>query len=196
MLFDCHPKISHKHCFQFLWSHFNSQEKLTTILMQNLGVTNKEHYGMLWYFLEWSIRCVSFVLQWPYSVFCDLITRAESMEACKQSVCFSMVAHVVSMFIMVRWLPMRPKLLYNERKKRLVRKPLRPRPSRTMLREIWMRPFQHWCGIIHHIFIISLIRLQNSRFFKAPAWEFCANERVRRKKRKTFRVSFQTHSLF
>ena len=22
--------------------------------MQNLGVTNKEHYGMLWYFLEWS----------------------------------------------------------------------------------------------------------------------------------------------
>ena len=20
------------------------------------GVTNKEHYGMLWYFLEWSIR--------------------------------------------------------------------------------------------------------------------------------------------
>ena len=23
--------------------------------MQNFGVTNKEHYGMLWYFLEWSI---------------------------------------------------------------------------------------------------------------------------------------------
>ena len=22
---------------------------------QNFGVTNKEHYGMLWYFLEWSI---------------------------------------------------------------------------------------------------------------------------------------------
>ena len=22
----------------------------------NFGVTNKEHYGMLWYFLEWSIR--------------------------------------------------------------------------------------------------------------------------------------------
>ena len=21
----------------------------------NFGVTNKEHYGMLWYFLEWSI---------------------------------------------------------------------------------------------------------------------------------------------
>ena len=24
--------------------------------MQNFGVTNKEHYGMLWYFLEWSIE--------------------------------------------------------------------------------------------------------------------------------------------
>ena len=35
--------------------HFNSQEKLKTILMQNFGVTNKEHYGMSWYFLEWSI---------------------------------------------------------------------------------------------------------------------------------------------
>ena len=23
--------------------------------MQNFGLTNKEHYGMLWYFLEWSI---------------------------------------------------------------------------------------------------------------------------------------------
>ena len=25
------------------------------MLMQNFGVTNKERYGMLWYFLEWSI---------------------------------------------------------------------------------------------------------------------------------------------
>ena len=30
------------------------------MLMQNFGVTNKEHYGMLWYFLEWSIQ------SWPY----------------------------------------------------------------------------------------------------------------------------------
>jgi len=28
--------------------------------MQNFGVTNKEHYGMLWYFLAWSIGFV-----WP-----------------------------------------------------------------------------------------------------------------------------------
>ena len=25
------------------------------MLMQNVGVTNKERYGMLWYFLEWAI---------------------------------------------------------------------------------------------------------------------------------------------
>ena len=25
------------------------------MLMQNFWVTNKEHYGMLWYLLEWSI---------------------------------------------------------------------------------------------------------------------------------------------
>ena len=50
MLFVRDPKILHKHCFS--WGHFNSQEKLKTVLMQNFGVTNKEHYGMLWYF--WS----------------------------------------------------------------------------------------------------------------------------------------------
>ena len=38
--------------FSFSWGHFNSQEKLKTMLMQNFGVTNKEHYGMLRYF--WS----------------------------------------------------------------------------------------------------------------------------------------------
>ena len=26
------------------------------MLMQNFGVTNEEHCGMLWYFLEWSIN--------------------------------------------------------------------------------------------------------------------------------------------
>ena len=28
---------------------------MKTMLMQNFEVTTKEHYGMLWYFLEWSI---------------------------------------------------------------------------------------------------------------------------------------------
>ena len=27
--------------------------------MQNFGVTNQEYYGMLWYFLEWSINGLS-----------------------------------------------------------------------------------------------------------------------------------------
>ena len=52
MLFVCHPKILRKHCLQFLLGLKWSQEKLKTMLMQNFGVTNKEHYGMLWYF--WS----------------------------------------------------------------------------------------------------------------------------------------------
>ena len=49
------PQILRKHCFSFSKGHFNSQEKLKTMHMQYFGVTNKEHYGMLWYFLEWSL---------------------------------------------------------------------------------------------------------------------------------------------
>ena len=49
--FVSHPKILHKNCFHFLLGHFNSREKLKTMLMQDFGVTNKEYYGMLWYFL-------------------------------------------------------------------------------------------------------------------------------------------------
>ena len=41
--------------FSFSWELKRPQEKLKTMLMQNLGVKNKEYYGMLWYFLEWSI---------------------------------------------------------------------------------------------------------------------------------------------
>ena len=49
VLFVRHPKILHKHCFQFLLGpFFNFQEKLKTMLMQKFGLTNKEHYGMLW----------------------------------------------------------------------------------------------------------------------------------------------------
>ena len=32
------------------------QAKLKTMLIQNFGMTNEEHYGMLWYFLKWSIN--------------------------------------------------------------------------------------------------------------------------------------------
>ena len=56
MFFVCHPKICISIVFSFSWGHFNSQEKLKTMLMQNFWVTNKEYYGILWYFLEWSIK--------------------------------------------------------------------------------------------------------------------------------------------
>ena len=36
---------------QATWVLQPSQEKLKAMLMQNFGLTNKEHYGMLWYFL-------------------------------------------------------------------------------------------------------------------------------------------------
>ena len=42
------PKFRISTVFSFSWGHFNSQEKLKTLLMQNFGATNKEHYGMLW----------------------------------------------------------------------------------------------------------------------------------------------------
>ena len=45
------PKFCISIVFSFSWGHFNSQEKLKTMLMQNLGVTNKEYYSMLWHFL-------------------------------------------------------------------------------------------------------------------------------------------------
>ena len=55
MLFVVIPQFCISIVFSFPWGHFNSQEKLKTMLMQNCGVTIKEHYGMFWYFLEWSI---------------------------------------------------------------------------------------------------------------------------------------------
>ena len=64
MLFVCHPKILHKHCLQFLLGVKKAQDKLKTMLMQNFGVTNKEYYGMLWYFLEWSINVNEITETW------------------------------------------------------------------------------------------------------------------------------------
>ena len=49
------PKICISIVFSFSWELKWPQEKLKTMLIQNFGVTSKEHYGMLWYFLEWSI---------------------------------------------------------------------------------------------------------------------------------------------
>ena len=44
--------------FSFSWELQWPQEKQKTMLKQNFQVTNKEHYGMLRYFLEWSISLV------------------------------------------------------------------------------------------------------------------------------------------
>ena len=42
--------------FSFSWELKLPQEKLKTMPTQKFGVTNKEHYRILWYFLEWSIN--------------------------------------------------------------------------------------------------------------------------------------------
>ena len=49
MLFVCHPKILHKQCFQFLLGVKMAPREAENNVMQNVGVTDKEHYGMLWY---------------------------------------------------------------------------------------------------------------------------------------------------
>ena len=46
---------------QLKWELKLPQEKLKTMLMQNYGVTNKEHYGMFWYFWQWSIVLLYYV---------------------------------------------------------------------------------------------------------------------------------------
>ena len=40
--------------FSSSWELKWPQAKLKTMLMQSFGA-NKEYYGMLWYFLEWSV---------------------------------------------------------------------------------------------------------------------------------------------
>ena len=63
--------------FIFSWGHFNSQEKLKTMLMQNFGVTNKEHYGMLRYF--WSGQFFSYLLTslsgFPYETLVFVLSK-------------------------------------------------------------------------------------------------------------------------
>ena len=58
------PKLCISIVFSFAWGHFNSQEKLKTMRMQNFWVANKEYYGMLLYFLEWSVQCRIQSLKW------------------------------------------------------------------------------------------------------------------------------------
>ena len=58
MLFVCHPKILHKHCLQFLLGVKMAPRETENNAYSNFWVINKdnkEHCGMLWYFLLWSI---------------------------------------------------------------------------------------------------------------------------------------------
>ena len=57
MLFVCHPKILRKHCLQFLLGvKMTPREAEDNADAKFWGDKKKEHYGMLWYFLEWSIQ--------------------------------------------------------------------------------------------------------------------------------------------
>ena len=63
------------------------------MLMQNFGVTNKEYYGMLWYFLEWS------------NVAQQRIVDDEEIDF-EQSLFFFLLNHIASFYIFARveWL--------------------------------------------------------------------------------------------
>ena len=54
LFFFCHSKILHKHCLQFLLAVKMAPRETENNAYAKFGVTNKEHHGMLWYFLEWS----------------------------------------------------------------------------------------------------------------------------------------------
>ena len=71
------PTFCRSIVFSFSWEFKWSKEKLKTMLMQNFGVTNKEHYGMLWYFLEWSIH-VMYTLCGYYAHFSVLLLFFEN----------------------------------------------------------------------------------------------------------------------
>ena len=56
MLYVCHPQILHNHCLQFLLGVKMAPRETEDNHYAKFWVTNKEYYGMLWYFLEWSIN--------------------------------------------------------------------------------------------------------------------------------------------
>ena len=70
MLFVFRSKTLHNYCLQFLVEVKMAPREPETMLMQNFGVTNQEHYGMLWYF--WSGQLFSYsiakALTWRYNL--------------------------------------------------------------------------------------------------------------------------------
>ena len=78
--------------FSFSWGHFNSQEKLKTMLMQIFGVTNKEHYGMLRYFGSGKFLLATFFFHsFFFVLFCFFgnLFRLCSLSLSSFSLCFS-----------------------------------------------------------------------------------------------------------
>ena len=55
MLFVCYPKILLKHCLQFLLGVKMALRETENNAYAKFWDNNKEHYDMLWYFLELSI---------------------------------------------------------------------------------------------------------------------------------------------
>ena len=49
------PKVLHKHCLQFLLAVKMAPRETENNAYAKFWGEKKEHYGMLWYFLEWSI---------------------------------------------------------------------------------------------------------------------------------------------
>ena len=70
MIFVFHSKILHKHCLQFLSGAKMAPRETENNAYAKFGVTNKEQYGMLWYFLEWSIRATK-----TFSLFCSIAAK-------------------------------------------------------------------------------------------------------------------------
>ena len=54
LFFFVTPKFCYKHCLQFLLAIKMAPRETENNAYAKFGVTNKEHHGMLWYFLEWS----------------------------------------------------------------------------------------------------------------------------------------------
>ena len=55
MLFVCHPKVLHKHFLQFLLGGKMAPKRNWKQCLYKILGWQTEHYGMLRYFLEWSI---------------------------------------------------------------------------------------------------------------------------------------------
>ena len=62
MLFVGHPKILHKLCLQFPLGIKIAPRETENNAYAKFWVTKKEHYGMLWYFLEWSILSDDYII--------------------------------------------------------------------------------------------------------------------------------------